>query len=128
LILLRSRLAIIPQEPFLFSGTLRENIDPLNEYSTPEIWTAVRKCHLEEVAFRLGSIDFNIGDHGQFLSVGQKQLVCLARAVLHNAKVRNSEIQYVSVSINDDSKICRFYALMRPQQMWTMRLINRFRR
>jgi ATP-binding cassette, subfamily C (CFTR/MRP), member 10 len=89
----RSRLAIIPQDPFLFSGTLRENIDPLNEYSTPEIWTAVRKCHLEEVAFRLGSIDFNIGDHGQFLSVGQKQLVCLARAVLHNAKVSNMEFE-----------------------------------
>ncbi|CAB3365957.1 Hypothetical predicted protein [Cloeon dipterum] len=84
---LRSRLSIIPQEPFLFSGSLRENIDPLGEYTTPEIWSAIRKCHLEDVAFRTGSIDFNIGESGQMLSVGQKQLVCLARAVLHNAKV-----------------------------------------
>ncbi|XP_059473692.1 ATP-binding cassette sub-family C member 10 [Neocloeon triangulifer] len=84
---LRSRLEIIPQEPFLFSGTLRENIDPLGQYSTPEIWSVIRKCHLEDVAFRLGSIDFTIGGNGRMLSVGQKQLVCLARAVLHNAKI-----------------------------------------
>jgi ABC-type transport system involved in cytochrome bd biosynthesis fused ATPase/permease subunit len=83
--IIRRELAIIPQEPFVFGGSLRENVDPEGQHTTAEVWAALRKCHLEEVAFRLGSIDFQL--RADALSAGQKQLLCLARAVLRNAKV-----------------------------------------
>jgi ABC-type multidrug transport system fused ATPase/permease subunit len=84
---IRSRLAVIPQEPFLFSGSVRENVDPLNQYAESELWSALKRCHLDIVVSRLGGLEASVGDRGSLLSVGQQQLLCLARAVLHNAKV-----------------------------------------
>lgn len=83
----RSRVAIIPQEPFLFCGTVRQNIDPLDQYSDSELVAALRRCHLAAVISRLGGIGSQVEPGGLNLSVGQRQLLCLVRAVLHNAKV-----------------------------------------
>ncbi|KRT84878.1 ABC transporter ATP-binding protein, partial [Oryctes borbonicus] len=84
---LRSRLSCIPQDPFLFSGTVRENLDPLNEYREPEIWSAINNANLISAVRRLGGLDAEVSAGGANFSAGQKQLLCLARALLHNAKI-----------------------------------------
>nr|CAD7455645.1 unnamed protein product [Timema tahoe] len=83
----KSKLAIIPQDPFLFSGTVRENLDPLEEHQDPQLWDALQRCHLVAAVRKLGGLQAPVGPGGSHLSVGQRQLICLVRAVLHNAKV-----------------------------------------
>ena len=84
---LRSHLSIIPQDPFLFHGTVRENLDPLRKCSDVQLWDALRKSHLAPVIDRLGGLDGHIEERGRTLSVGQRQLLCVARAILSSAKV-----------------------------------------
>ncbi|XP_066146983.1 ATP-binding cassette sub-family C member 10 [Euwallacea fornicatus] len=84
---LRSRLFCIPQDPFLFSGTMKENLDPIGEFRDNEIWNALAKVNLEATIKSLGGLNSIIEEGGTNLSAGQKQLICLARAVLHNAKI-----------------------------------------
>ncbi|KAF7405702.1 hypothetical protein HZH68_005071 [Vespula germanica] len=84
---LRSRLAIIPQRPFLFSGTIRENVDPLNQYPDLHIYKALEKCKVHSLIYRLGGLGAQLDEGGSNLSAGQRQLLCLVRAILHNAKI-----------------------------------------
>ncbi|KAG9435895.1 multidrug resistance-associated protein lethal [Apis mellifera carnica] len=76
---LRSKISIIPQEPFLFSGSLRKNLDPFDNYNDDELWQA-----LEEVELKEYNLQSHINEGGSNLSVGQRQLVCLARAIIKN--------------------------------------------
>lgn len=76
---LRSKISIIPQEPFLFSGTLRRNLDPFDLYTDHLLWQA-----LEEVEMKEMGLETHINEGGSNLSVGQRQLVCLARAIVRN--------------------------------------------
>lgn len=92
----RSQLAIIPQNPFIFSGSIRENIDPLTEHQDSEIWTALQRCCLHNTVKRLGGLSVELGENGVTLSAGQKQLLCLVRAVLHNAKVNSLSLSNIS--------------------------------
>lgn len=85
--LLRSRLAVIPQEPFLFSGSLRDNVDPSGALSEAELQRALAECCLEEVANAVGGVDAPLGDLGRHLSAGQRQLVCLARALVRGCRL-----------------------------------------
>lgn len=105
----RSRLAIIPQNPFLFSGTVRENLDPLNQYADLHIYKALERCKVHSLVYRLGGLGATLDESGSNLSAGQKQLFCLVRAVLHNAKVRSiySFVQSIFRNVKLQILLCR---------------------
>jgi len=80
---LRTALGLVPQEPMLFTGTLRHNLDPFKTYTDGRIKKAVNCCHLESFVNSLPlGLDHQVSDEGGNLSFGQRQLLCLARMVL----------------------------------------------
>ncbi|KAH6556548.1 hypothetical protein KP509_1Z171400 [Ceratopteris richardii] len=84
---LRSKLAVVPQTPFLFEGTVRENIDIHGDVTDHRIWEILDKCHLKDTILSLGGLDANIREGGESLSLGQRQLLCLSRAFARATKV-----------------------------------------
>ncbi|KAA8520376.1 hypothetical protein F0562_014632 [Nyssa sinensis] len=85
---LRSRLSIIPQDPTMFEGTVRGNLDPLEQYSDNEIWEALDKCQLGDlVRAKEEKLESTVADDGENWSVGQRQLFCLGRALLKRSSI-----------------------------------------
>ncbi|XP_077967983.1 ATP-binding cassette sub-family C member 10-like [Styela clava] len=86
---LRSKLSIIPQDPFLFSGSIRENLVPdlEAEIDDDSLITVLEQCNLKDKVYEMGGLHTNVGERGKRLSVGQRQLLCLARALLKDTKI-----------------------------------------
>lgn len=84
---LRPRFAVVPQSPFLFEGSIRDNLDPFQMNNDLKIWDILEKCHVKEEVESAGGLDIHVKESGSSFSVGQRQLLCLARALLKMSKV-----------------------------------------
>ncbi|XP_047339561.1 ABC transporter C family member 10-like [Impatiens glandulifera] len=85
---LRSHMGIIPQEPTLFSGSVRFNLDPLSEHTDHEIWEVLEKCQLKDaVQEKENGLDCLVIEDGSNWSMGQRQLFCMGRALLKRRKI-----------------------------------------
>lgn len=80
---LRSRLSIIPQEPVMFHGSIRSNLDPFNKCTEADLWHALEIANLKDMVMGLRlQLESPVEDNGENFSLGQRQLICLARAFL----------------------------------------------
>ncbi|XP_070660846.1 ABC transporter C family member 13 isoform X3 [Malus domestica] len=111
---LRAHFSVVPQTPFLFEGSLRDNLDPFRLCDDINIWKALERCHVKEEVEAAGGLDIHLKESRMSFSVGQRQLLCLARALLRSSKVlcldectANVDTQTASILQKTVSSECR---------------------
>jgi len=103
---LRTKISIIPQDPLLFTGTLRTNLDPFGQCSDFEIWNALESCHMKQTIENLtDKLEERVLENGENYSVGQRQLICMARAILKKSKIILFDEATASVDFDSDEVI-----------------------
>ncbi|XP_046783234.1 multidrug resistance-associated protein 1 isoform X1 [Gallus gallus] len=103
---LRFKITIIPQDPILFSGSLRMNLDPFDQHSDEDIWRSLELAHLKNFVSSLpDKLNHECSEGGENLSVGQRQLVCLARALLRKSKILVLDEATAAVDLETDNLI-----------------------
>jgi ABC-type multidrug transport system fused ATPase/permease subunit len=107
---LRSVIAIIPQDPVLFKGTIRSNLDPFSQVGDSTLYQALRRVRLLDDETPNGNatrftLDEPVGDEGANFSLGQRQLLAMARAFVRQAKIIVMDEATSSVDYETDSKI-----------------------
>merc|ERR1712137_444851 len=102
---LRSKISIVAQNPVLFSGTVRSNLDPFGVYSDEQIWVALEKCEMKQAIEESGGLDSTVSEFGDNFSNGQKQLLSLAKSLIVESRILLLDEASSSLDVESDEKI-----------------------